>query len=67
MKKQLLNILAVASIITTASYLLDSDPKEPSMVMRFVEYIFMLTIFFIISSGFYFGMKSITKRLQIVK
>ena len=67
MKKQLLNILAVASIITTASYLLDSDPIEPNVLMRFVEYIFMLTIFFIISSGLYFGMKAITKRLQIIK
>lgn len=67
MKKSVINILALASVLTTASYLLDSDPKEPSTLMRFAEYIFMLTIVFTILSGFYFGIKSVTKRLQILK
>lgn len=67
MKKSVINILALASVITTAGFLLDSDPTEPSTLMRFVEYIFMLTVIFTILSGFYFGIKSVTKRLQIVK
>lgn len=67
MKKSVINILALASVLTTASYLLDSDPKEPSTLMRFTEYIAILTIVFTILSGFYFGIKAITKRLQIVK
>ena len=66
MKKTVLNILAIASVITTASYLLDSDTKEPSTIMRFVEYILMLTIFFTLISGIYFGSKAITKRLQLI-
>jgi len=67
MKKSVINILALSSVITTASYLLDSDPTEPNVFMRFVEYIFMLTIFFTVISGFYFGIKAVTKRLQIAK
>lgn len=67
MKKIVLNILAIASVITTASYLLDSDTKEPSAIMRFVEYILMLTIFFTLISAIYFGGKIISKRLQLIK
>ena len=67
MKKTVLNILALASVLTTISFLVDSDPKEPSTIMRFVEYILMLTIFFIITSGGYFGIKAVHKRLQIIK
>lgn len=67
MKKSVINILALASVITTVGFLLDSDPIQPNVLMRFVEYIFMLAIFFTIISGFYFGIKAVTKRLQIVK
>ena len=67
MKKSVINILALASIITTAGFLLDGDAKEPNVLMRFTEYVAMLTVIFTILSGFYFGIKSVTKRLQIVK
>lgn len=67
MKKSVINILALASVITTAGFLLDGDAKEPNVLMRFTEYVAMLTVIFTILSGFYFGMKSVTKRLQIVK
>jgi len=67
MKKSVINILALASAITTAGFLLDGDTKEPNVLMRFTEYVAMLTIIFTILSGFYFGIKSVTKRLQIVK
>ena len=67
MKKTVLNLLAVASVLTTASFLLDGDLREPSMIMRFVEYILMLTIFFTLISAIYFGGKTISKRLQLIK
>ncbi|MEG1021477.1 MAG: hypothetical protein RSE50_08165 [Myroides sp.] len=67
MKKSVINILALASVITIAGFLLDGDAKEQNVLMRFTEYIAMLTIIFTILSGFYFGIKSVTQRLQIVK
>ncbi len=67
MKKSIINILALASVITTAGFLLDGDAKDPSVLTRITEYVAMLTIIFTILSGFYFGIKSVTKRLQIVK
>lgn len=67
MKRNLLNILAIASVLTTIGFLLDDDVVEISTTMRFVEYLFMLTVFFIITSGFYFGIKALKKRLQIIK
>lgn len=67
MKKTVLNILALASVITTVGFLLDSDPIQPNVLMRFVEYLAMLTIFFTLLSGFYFGIKAIIKRIQIIK
>lgn len=67
MKKTVLNILALASVLTTAGFLLDRDVVEISTAMRFVEYILMLTIFFTLISGIYFGGKTISKRLQLIK
>lgn len=67
MKKSIINILALASVITIAGFLIDGDDKDPSVLTRITEYVAMLTIVFTILSGFYFGIKSVTKRLQIVK
>ena len=67
MKKSIINILALASAITTTGFLLDGDAKDPSVLTRITEYVAMLTIIFTILSGFYFGIKSVTKKLQIVK
>ncbi len=67
MKKTVINILALASVITTVGFLLDSDPIQPNVLMRFVEYVAMLTIVFTLLSGFYFGIKAIIKRIQIIK
>ena len=39
MKKSVINILALASVITTVGFLLDSDPIQPNVLMRFVEYV----------------------------
>ncbi len=67
MKKAVINILALASVITTVFFLLDSDPIQPNVLMRFVEYVAMLTIVFTLLSGFYFGLITIIKRIQIIK
>lgn len=67
MKKSVINILALASVITTVGFLLDSDPIQPNVLMRFVEYVDMLTIVFALLFGFYSGIKAIIKRIQIIK
>lgn len=54
MKKNLLKILVVASIITIIGFIMDGDPKEPSMAMRFVEFFAMLATTFILSSIIYY-------------
>ena len=53
MKNKLLNILTIAAILTTIGFLMDSDAKEPSVTMRFVEFIMMLVITFTMISLLY--------------
>ncbi len=53
MKKRVLNILTIAFIVTTIGFIMDGDAKEPSMLMRFVEFVLMLGIVFILSSIVY--------------
>lgn len=55
MKKILLNILIVATVITTIGFIMDGDAKEPSMLMRFVEFFMMVGIVFTLLSILYFG------------
>lgn len=54
MKKNLLKIFVVASIITIIGLIMDGDPKEPSMAMRFIEFFAMLATTFILISIIYF-------------
>ena len=55
MKKTLLNILTVATVITTIGFIMDGDAKEPSMLMRFVEFFMMVGMVFTLLSIVYFG------------
>lgn len=55
MKKTFLNILAVSSIITTIGFIMDGDPKVPSMLLRFTEFFLMLATITLIISAIYFG------------
>ena len=55
MKKILLNILTVATVITTIGFIMDGEAKEPSMLMRFVEFFMMVGIVFTLLSMVYFG------------
>lgn len=53
MKKTNLNILVVALLVTIVGFLMDGDVKEPSMLMRFVEFFMMTGILFAVFSIFY--------------
>lgn len=64
MKRIFLNILTVASILTTIGFLMDGDIKEPNMLMRFVEFFGLIGIVFILISTFYFTSNLILKNLQ---
>ena len=55
MKKILLNILTVATVITTIGFIMDGDVKEPNMLMRFVEFFMMVGVVFTLISSVYFG------------
>ena len=63
MKRKLLNILTVSSIITTLGVVADGDPTEPSILMRFVEFFAMIGIIFIIISAVYFPSRFAMKRI----
>lgn len=43
-----LNILKLSFLITIFGFLMDSDVKEPSVIMRFVEFFAMIGVIFII-------------------
>ncbi|WP_318639774.1 hypothetical protein [Flavobacterium ardleyense] len=49
MTKKNFNIFLISLGITIFGLLLDSDAKEPSMIMRFVEFFAMTGLIFIIS------------------
>lgn len=64
MKRKLLNILTVSSIITTFGVVADGDPTEPSMLMRFVEFFVMIGIIFSLISIIYFTSTFIRKNIR---
>ena len=64
MKRKILNILTVASIITTIGLIMDGDPLEPSMFMRFVEFFGMIGIVSLFVSFIYFSYTFIFKNVQ---
>ncbi len=43
------NILKLSIFITIFGFLLDSDVKEPNVIMRFIEFFAMIGIIFIIT------------------
>ena len=63
MKKTNLNILAVAIFLTIVGFLMDGDVKEPSMLMRFVEFFMMTGILFTMFSIFYYSFAFARKRI----
>lgn len=67
MKRKLLNILAISSAIITIGLVMDGDPVEPSMMMRFVEFFAMIAVVFTFISVIYFTSTFIMKNIQKVK
>ena len=63
MKKKLLNILTVASIITTIGFIMDGDAKEPSVLLRFFEFFMMIGVVFTLISIIYFSYSFVRKIL----
>ena len=63
MKKSLIKIFFAASIITIIGLIMDGDPKEPSMAMRFVEFLAMLATTFILFAIIYFVTKFTYRRI----
>ena len=49
MSKRNLNILFLSIGISIFGFLMDGDAKEPSTIMRFVEFFAMITIIFILT------------------
>jgi hypothetical protein len=64
MKRKLLNILTVSSIITTLGVIADGDPTEPSMLMRFIEFFVMIGIVFLLVSFVYFTSTFMIKKIR---
>lgn len=65
MKKVFLNVLAVASVITTAAFLLDGDVKEPMVAMRFIEYTAMLGIVFTLLIAGVYTLRTARKLIEV--
>lgn len=67
MKKKLTNLLIISLILTTIGFLMDGDPKEPSMIMRFTEYLAMTGLIFVAVSALYFPINFTLKKLQKIR
>jgi hypothetical protein len=64
MKKRILNISTIAFVITTIGYIMDGDVVKPTMLMRFVEFIFMFLVMSILTSIIYFGINFAKRSFQ---
>ena len=63
MKMKFLNILILSIIVTIFGFLMDDDLKEPSTIMRFVEFFAMIGIVYIIISFIYFSFNFIKNKI----
>ena len=64
MKNKHFNILSVATFVTVIGYLMDGDPTEPSMLMRFIEFFMMTGILFVLFSIFYHSFVFVKNKLS---
>jgi len=64
MKNKLLMILTWSSVLSLIGFLMDGDAKEPSMLMRFVEFFGVVGVLFIVMSSIYFSSVFAYKKLQ---
>lgn len=64
MKKKILNIITISSIITTIGFIMDGDPKVPSVLLRFTEFFLLLGIVFLFLAVLYFGSLFVKRSFQ---
>ncbi|MDT0295068.1 hypothetical protein ACFQ3R_05255 [Mesonia ostreae] len=64
MKKSIINIFIISLSLTIIGFLMDSDPKEPSMLMRFVEFFGMIAMLSILISTIYFSTRFVYKKVR---
>ena len=63
MKKTISILLILSFFLSTLGLIADGDPKEASMLLRFVEFFSMAAVIFVIFSTIYFGAYYIFKKL----
>ncbi|WP_312553897.1 hypothetical protein [Empedobacter brevis] len=64
MKRKLLNILTISSIITTLGFILDGDLVEASIFMQFAEFFGMIGIVFLLVSLIYFPSAFVLRNIR---
>lgn len=62
MKKKLHSLLSFSFLMTTLGLVMDGDPVEPSMLLRFTEFFAMLLLVFALTSFLYFTSTFIFKK-----
>lgn len=67
MNKKLLNILFLSIAVTIFGLLMDDDNKEPSTIMRFVEFFAMTTIIFTVFTALYYLINFTKKKVIFSK
>jgi hypothetical protein len=67
MNKKLLNILLLSIGVTIFGLLMDDDNKEPSTIMRFVEFFAMTAIIFAVFTAFYYLLNFTMKKVIFSK
>ncbi|TQD38584.1 hypothetical protein [Haloflavibacter putidus] len=53
--------------LTIIGFLLDNDPKEPSTIMRFIEFFGMLSMLFILSYSIFFFTEFIRRQCITIR
>ena len=66
MKRSIFKILVISFVISTIGMIIDGDPKEASILLRFVEYFAMAATIFILISTVYLCTNFIFKKLKAV-
>lgn len=67
MRKRLLNMLILSICVTIFGFLLDDDTKEPSTIMRFVEFFAMTAIIFTFITISHYTFNFVKKRFLLSK
>lgn len=67
MNKKHLTILILSIGVTIFGLLMDDDNKEPSTIMRFVEFFMMTAIVFTIFTAFYYVINYKKKKMMFSK